>query len=572
MNLPILLPIISTIFFGILAVFYSLREEKVRKILRVSDISRRQNLYEIAILKEIQDRVGYSFDAEKVIDVITGSIRTLISYSTTSSLLVRDHTWILKNYLEEGVSQEFLTAVKNSMSASVTALSGESPNIIKETVSGVVVDSQNHKELASYFHIPLMVNERVVGLITIASTKQNIYKEEDMLTLYRIANQAALALSRLENVLSIEKEKLNAMIASLVDGVFMVDMNSQLLMMNQATKNYLKIMKDDPTIIDILKAMPNTYNFGLKIQQAILENKTIAQKEVQISNSFFEIYITPVLKPLWLGIEQFDSPLQTVIGASILIHDVTLEKSAERMKEDFTNIIVHELRSPVTAIKAASQFIISDNNKLQDEDRRKMLLLINNQAIKLLDDIALILDAAKLQAGLFTLQKVDTDLAKLIAEKLNFFRPEADSKHIELSENMQPDLPLISVDPIHTSQVINNLLSNSLKFTPIGGKISITAAKENDSIRVSVIDNGSGIAKDKQSSLFEKFSQVQTPNAHVGTGLGLYIVKGIVQAHGGTVSLTSDLGVGTIITFTLPLHPHPNETAVPQSMTQPITN
>jgi two-component system sensor histidine kinase VicK len=134
-------------------------------------------------------------------------------------------------------------------------------------------------------------------------------------------------------------------------------------------------------------------------------------------------------------------------------------------------------------------------------------------------------------------------------------------------------IPTFSFDPVHIGQVVNNLISNSLKFTSSGGTIKITAKPAIGSVVVTVSDTGTGIPKNKQHLLFSKFTQLgSTEHGVVGTGLGLYIVKGVIEAHGGQVSLESEEGRGTTITFNLPLDTatkSPTTSAAPSMPPQP---
>lgn len=538
----------ATIIFGITAIIFSIREEKAIKKLVENEKKQKQRLYEITMLKEVQDRIGYSLDVDKVVDVIIGSLDTLLEYSTVSALIYRNDHFILKTHIKEGVSRNYLETIKTSMMNSFMTIAGEQlSQRIEPRISGVAVDDLNHDPAASYFHIPLIINDRAVALINVASTKPEHFNEEEITTLFKIAALASETLSRLENILSLEKGKLMAMIGSLADGLFMVDINGQLTVINDAAKDFLDIPKDNPTTIDLLSALPNTYDFSSKIQRAINHKRIIEEKEVNIDEKIFQIFITPV----------FDESItdeRKVIGASVLLHDITLEKSVAKMKEDFTNIMVHELRSPLTAIKASSELLMNPPAPLADEEKNKIIGLISGQSRKMLDEVSLILDAAKLEAGLFTISKIPGDLKKLIQERIAVFAPQAHERFINLSVDVDPSIPNFKFDPIHIGQVVNNLISNSLKFTSSGGTVHLVAKPAIGSVVVSVADTGAGIPKEKQHLLFNKFTQLGgTQNGVVGTGLGLYIVKGVIEAHGGSVSLESEEGRGTKITFTLPL-------------------
>jgi signal transduction histidine kinase len=543
-----IIAIAATLIFGLAAIFYSFREEKAIKQLVDNELKQKQRLFQITMMKEIQDRIGYSLEIEKVVDVIIGSLDALLNYSTVSALVIEKEQPQFKTHIKEAVSKQYLYSLKNSLLKSYTTIEGiDAPEIPEGNVSGVALDDLNHATPGSSFNVPLIVNDRVVSLISVSAIKPNTFTEAEMTTLYKIAAQASEDLARLEHILTVEKGKLMAMIGSLADGLFMVDVSSRLMVINNAAKDFLAITKDDPSTIDLLSALPNSYDFSSKIQRAINHKRVIEEKEVTIDQKIFQIFITPV----------FDVSVTTekkVIGVSVLLHDITLEKSVAKMKEDFTNVMVHELRSPLTAIKASSELLIAPPGPLSEEEKNKIITLIAQQSRKMLDEVALILDAAKLEAGLFTIQKIPGDLKSLITERIQIFQAQAHEKFINLLIDIDPSIPKFSFDPIHVGQVINNLISNSLKFTSSGGTIKISAKPAIGSVMVSVSDTGAGIPKDKQHLLFTKFTQLSgAEHGSIGTGLGLYIVKGVVEAHGGSVSLESEEGHGTTITITLPL-------------------
>lgn len=564
--------IIATFIFGLAAIIFSFREEKAIKKLIAKDIEQKQRLYEITILKEVQDRIGYSLDVEKVSDVITTSLDSFFTYSTVSSMVIKGDKMLFKGHLQESVSHPYIELIKDGMLRSLKALRETSasedealPTEMTSDISGVPFDDINHVKPLSYFHIPIIVNGRVVGLITISSSQANRYTEQEMTIIYKIADSASLELSHLENILSIEKGKLVDAIGSLTDGLMMIDVSGQVTVINKAAKDFLALDKDNPTTIDILSALPNSYDFSSKIQRAINHKRNIEEKEVNIDDKIFQVLITPV----------YDASVTSekrVIGVCVILHDITLEKSIAQIKEDFTNVMVHELRSPLTAIKASTDLLLPDikedgsasDKELSVEERRKVTQLISTQSRKMLDQISLILDAAKLESGVFSLQKTKEDLKKILEDKAAIFTAAAKEKFVTIVTEIDPSLPSFAFDPIRIGQVINNLISNSLKFTPSGGTISIKAKPAIENVIVSVSDTGAGVPKEKQHLLFSKFAQLRTAHPEAGTGLGLYFVKGIVEAHGGSVTLESEEGRGTTITFTLPIEDKLEDKATPR--------
>ena len=534
--------------FGLAALLLAVRQIRLKKRLLAEAEKNKHRLYEIAVLKEIQDRIGYSLDIEKVTDVITGSLKHLFPYSTASSLVIMQDRLIFKTAVEESVNHVFIEKVKSNMHQALQGLVVTPlPPRTDESITGAVSDDTQDSTPASFFNVPLIINEKVGGMINIASTKPNVYKEEDKTILYQIVSQASTALARLEAVLVTEKGKLLAMITSLADGIFMVDTESRLSVINQTAKEFLHIVKDEPNIVEVLSSFPTELDIGGKIKSVMEQNQPLEIKEVTLSDKIVQIFITPVL-------DKNITDRQVVLGSSVLLHDITLEKTIGRMKEDFTNMMVHELRAPLTSVKVSAELLAKSHESLPPEQKKQLLTLIDTQSKRLLDEVSAILDAAKIESGRFTINKQPTDLMEVIQERAGIFAPQAQEKKVHLTLTIPEALPEIAVDRQYIGRVIQNLISNSLKFTPEGGSITVIARRKDQEIEVMVSDTGPGIPKEKQASLFNRFAQVGTAQMnHQGSGLGLYISKGIVEAHGGTISLTSEEGRGTTFTFTLPI-------------------
>lgn len=226
------------------------------------------------------------------------------------------------------------------------------------------------------------------------------------------------------------------------------------------------------------------------------------------------------------------------------------------VEEEFVHMMVHELRAPLTSIKDASELLITSSDSLTQEEKGQFLKIVNRQSKSLLEQIALILDAAKFESGSFVLDRKNENVEEIINERIKMFGPQAAKKQISLTAVIPNPLPLINLDCVRIDQVLNNLISNSIKFTPPGGKVTIEAKSDNQNVQISVADTGIGIDKDVQDKIFSKFYQVRNHERHedtAGTGLGLYIVKKIIDAHGGHVSVISDAGKGTTMTFSIPI-------------------
>jgi signal transduction histidine kinase len=579
MTLLLALVVVSLALILVTKLYASERRASKNLESKIDNLKSNQD-YLITLIKDIQDVTGYGSDVKHVLDVIVKSLESKFSFSTISYAYRRDDTLLFYSQAKETVSHAFINHIKDSMISEITesvlttpppapsSLPQNPPSqgslpqtavpphppqpllpkleIGEEIITGLPLDDMANSEIKSSAEIRLMINTKAEAIINMSSTSPSLYSEEDKRLLSAISTLVSDYLTRLDVLLGLEKSKSLAMIDSLTDGIFMIDRDTNLIAMNDSAMNLLNIHAEIPTLNDVLTTLPNTYNFKDKIDRVLSKNIRIEEDNVNINDKIFKVTITPVL--------EINIPGKNVIGASVLLKDVTLEKSLAQLKEDFTNVMVHELRSPLTAIKASSEFLMSQA-EFTEAEKKRLVEMISESAKKMLDKISLILDSAKLEAGLFTLKKTQSDLKKLIQDRISVFGPVASEKSIELKVNIDPNIPIFSFDPLRIDEVLNNLLSNSLKFTPEHGTISIQAMVTQDKVLISVTDTGEGIPKEKQGKLFTKYQQAPTDGLHVGTGLGLYVVKQIVEDHGGTVSLVSDVGKGTTITFSLPLHP-----------------
>lgn len=354
---------------------------------------------------------------------------------------------------------------------------------------------------------------------------------------------------------SIHEKIAQSVLENLSDGIVMIDKNFAIPFINQAAKRMLRVRSSDVTIKNIVNGLPPTLDLEKLILKCLTENKSLEEKGIKVDEKTFTLNFLPILL----------QPEENPTLMSLIIKDVTFDNSLTQVKDDFVNMMIHELRAPVVSVRGAAEMLFSQQNSLSKEDSLKMIGLIRNQSKDLLDQISSLLDLAKIQVSRFTIQKNPSDIKKLINQVIDIFQVQARNKKITLSSAIDKTIPSeISIDPIRIGQVLNNLVSNSIKYTSEKGSVKITARLLPDTpqkLFVSVEDTGIGIPKEKQKNIFTKFYQVaEGKNAGdasqtvvSGTGLGLFITKKIVDAHSGTINLESKEGKGTTISFTIPI-------------------
>ncbi len=246
-----------------------------------------------------------------------------------------------------------------------------------------------------------------------------------------------------------------------------------------------------------------------------------------------------------------------VENARIHEHLKKVNTEFERMhkvKNDFVSMVLHELKTPLTAIKGFVHVILNGEAGKINEQQKKFLGIVEQSSEHLNRLIGDLLDLSKIENGLITLKLEQLDLADVVRKSVETNINQIKNKDIKMKLEIDKELPLIFGNRLRLLQVYDNLISNAVKFTARGGQIIITVGEKGGFVSSSVSDNGVGIPKEEHKKIFEKFYQVDsshTQTAH-GTGLGLFIVKTIVELHGGNIRLDSMPGAGSTFSFLLP--------------------
>lgn len=534
-------------------VYASLRERKFLRLRVDQSLELQQKVYQAEVLKEISERIGYSLDTNKIVDIITSSLGNLLDYDAVSYMVLQDEPLskvVFKCHVENTVNHEFVEEVKHKMLMSYEAILNNKIQTagMDESITGNLLDDNLKVKVESFFNLPVVISQKLVGLINVASKEAGRYGEEQASILYAITNQAATAVSKLQAVLQSEKGKLEAVIYSLADGIITVDLNYKLVVFNPVMRKILGILGDKPlTMFDIVDGLAGKVDLRTKIEQAVAENKTIVLPEVILKDKVLELEIAPVK----------DSQSE-VIAASVVFHDVTTEKSLEKLRQEFTAMMVHELRAPLTAVRWSSESTLKSLSAGGAVDPAKIkdtITTIETASSNMLELVNDLLDVAKIEAGKFDLNLQQYDLVEVINDQAKAFRPQAEVKHLGIGVTAPPKY-MMKFDRVRIGQVLGNLLSNAIKYSD-SGQIDINLninAGEKTAV-VSIKDTGIGVTREDLADLFSKFKQLKTGDrSRKGTGLGLVVSKGIVDAHGGRIwAESAGENLGSTFSFSLPL-------------------
>jgi two-component system phosphate regulon sensor histidine kinase PhoR len=276
------------------------------------------------------------------------------------------------------------------------------------------------------------------------------------------------------------------------------------------------------------------------------ENEFIS-REISIGKNVFRAISAPTLRPdrdmFW-----------TVDGAVTVLEDITAFKQLDQMKTDFVNMVAHELRSPLVAIKQQNNVLLEGLCGPLEAKQHEFVRRGSNKIDALLKLINDLLDVAKIEAGKYVQRRVPTDISKIIEETVALMDARAKEKGIALSFSLK-DLKPVQSDPKNIEEIFNNLISNAINYSPEGGNVTVTAQGLGEYMEIKVEDTGVGISPEELPKIFDKFYRVKHPKTRqvTGTGLGLTIVKGIVDAHQGTIDVESVVDKGTTFRIILPM-------------------
>lgn len=247
-------------------------------------------------------------------------------------------------------------------------------------------------------------------------------------------------------------------------------------------------------------------------------------------------------------------------GVALVFEDVTQQREAEQSKSDFTAQIVHDLRGPLSGIQGTLEFVLSQEGSKLDTLYADLLQEAYRESERMMSLINELLDFSKIQSGNFVVEKEPVRVAGVLKRAVRSLQSVASRDEIFLLSAHGRDIPQIIGSVEKLTQAVINLISNSLKFTPKKGLISVGAqivrnGDAPEAIVVTVTDTGMGIRAEEIEQIFEKYKQSKNKSLRGGggTGLGLYIVKQIVEAHGGEVAVASIEGVGTSMVLRLPV-------------------
>ncbi len=362
---------------------------------------------------------------------------------------------------------------------------------------------------------------------------------------------AAVEQLKKENArVSSEKQRIDNIVHNMAEGMVVVDAEGKIILVNPAGEALLGITKND--IGRPIKEVVKDEHLLTLTKRISTEKDEVVEKDIELVSS--DESTMKVLRTSSAVVEDHNG---NTVGMVTMLNDITKQKEIEGLKAQFMANVSHELRTPLVAIEKSVSLILSKSTgdispaqneflSIAERNLKRLTLLIND-----------LLDLSKLEARKAAISPETTNLEELITDSVESLNNWAASKSVKLNKSVSADLPAVQVDPNKIIQVLNNLIGNAIKFTPENGSITVEAGRDQQEgmVRVAVVDTGVGIAGEDLVKIFDKFYQSRDKNASdiKGTGIGLAIVKEIVELHKGRVWVESEKGKGSHFIFTLPV-------------------
>ncbi|HEY3448344.1 MAG TPA: response regulator [Myxococcales bacterium] len=541
---------------------HALRQERERL---VKELTKR--LDALNLLHEVTRAGAAPVSYETIIARVVEAVPRIIPFDLAAALIVvepgKNASLLLHRQAESG--EAALLLAKDQALAAWASLTGERLKedkvVTRVSGRGAAAASTALAALPSVLTAPLAVDGKPAGVLLLLASRPDAFSEDDARLLEVLANQTAATVRGLAAVLGTERRRIERMVECMADGVILTDARNELVVINPAARSLLQI--DDPAkaTAKYLQEVLGFYPFEL-VRGWEYGGAQILREEVKIFERTLHSTVSPVT----------DASGQ-LAGVVVVLRDISEQKKLEARKEEFVSILSHELRTPLTAVSGALDLVLNNIAGDINDKQRRFLDMARDSTDKLNTMVDDLLDLAKFERGKMRMSFEVVYLDEQVKAAVERYGAAATEKKIHLGVRVPPEPVKVVADPVRLSQVLNNLLTNAIKFSTAGGHVEVELKRPAHLGRFAVVscwNDGEAIAEADLERIFDKFEQggsVRT-RAVRGTGLGLAICRSIVQAHGGRIWAESAQDKGARFVVVVPIEPG-NELAVAEDGEDP---
>src|SRR5215208_5079512 len=484
-------------------------------------------------------------DPDHVIAEVVSEAPKLLGVEASAIRVVEGDELVVRAARGEGSA-----ALVGSRSPSTAGLAGEVAQSRVPVALSTAADRATHGDpllegrYEAYLAAPLAGAEAgLLGVLSVYARAPREWREEEIEALLALAANASAALSNAElyQRIALEKNRSDAILAHVADGIVALDREGRVVLWNEAASQITGVEREealgrDP--VDVLKRSLSADGDG------------VGRRIVAIPRGGEEV---------WLSVSEavMRDPTGAVAGRIYAFRDISAERLVEQMKSDFVSTVSHQLRAPLTSIYGFAETLLRADVHFSEDERRTFLQYVASESERLTSIVDTLLNVARLEAGDLQVTLAPIDLRSLLAEVVSTAQPDGSLNGHEFVLDL-PDEPLAAeADDEKLRQVLANLLDNAIKFSPDGGRVTVSARRKSErgTVEVAVVDEGMGIPQAEHQLIFSKFyrrSELTRQEAG-GAGLGLFIAEGLLSAMGGSIRVASVEGRGSSFAFELPL-------------------
>ena len=512
---------------------------------------------ELTTLQELGTTILSTHDLSKILESFLDLTRKVIEYDTCLLFLIDEKTYEFTLSLSRNLPSEVLLWIEDLKEKGLFAwvINKRKPTIVRREV-------KKGKSSQIDIILPLLTVDKAIGVFhIIASLKEEAITQQRLNLLSLLGSQTAIAVENTRLYQSITeksvalsqiKEYMSNILDSMAQGVFVVDMEDKITLFNKSAEMMFNL-----SALDLLgSSYQEKFPEGLKSTIKLLIDKT--KERGNVIDWEVEQSLKDGLKiPLGISASLLTSRQKEFIGVVFVCRDLFVTREIIRLREldqlktDFTSRVSHDLRTPLGTIKAAVETIL-EVKSMDKKTKEELLEIVDNEVDRLDRLVEDLLDLQRLESGRAELNLQQADIGEVIREAVQTFAPQLDKPLIKVK--LGKDLPSILLDRDKIREVIINLITNSLKYSPGKAEIKVRASKVKKGVKVEVIDQGIGIPVRDLPFIFDKFYRVNTLAVRKtsGTGLGLSICKYIIEMHKGEIKVRSKEEEGSRFSFVLP--------------------
>ncbi|GAC1413808.1 MAG: hypothetical protein NVSMB5_00960 [Candidatus Velthaea sp.] len=405
--------------------------------------------------------------------------------------------------------------------------------------------------LRSVLGVPLEIDKRSRGCLMIGYRSVHDFTSEEIDTLTNFSLQAAIAVENAQLYEGIRREqaRLESVVQSINEGLVLVDLADRVAYANRQTWGLFRMTAGALRDISCEELFARLAEQTADPTQTKIELSQLKESLAEFPSVDLELRDAPCN----LRLTHFNvyDPSGDCLGRGYLCRDITFEKQVDAMKTDVISLVSHEIKTPLASIRGYASALLDDSRNRTRALEVDYLRMIDTESARLDDLVCNLTDVSKLDAGVLFLEKHEMSPAYLVRSVVGRWRKANPQRRFRVicDEHIAP----IQIDRRRIAQVLDNVLSNAVKNSPAASVVVIALAEEPQTVVFSVTDRGVGISRTHRERVFDRFYRVQARRQEGdGSGLGLFISRGIVVAHGGDISLESRIGEGTTVTFSLP--------------------